>query len=217
MNDAVPHIVFDGPSASGKSTIARLIAQHLQWHFLPSGMIYRFYAYARTRRLPMDSVSKLEFTLADDSFHVSYQGEDFTNILLADDVAREASKIAKLPQVRSDLLELQRDYLIAPGMVAEGRDMASVVFPDADLKFYVDADPHIRAKRRTKQLNDSGFDANVRDVEERLKDRDTNDRTRAAAPLAIDPQSIRLDSGVYTPKQLMEQVLECMQSNGILQ
>ena len=211
---AVPVIAIDGPSASGKGTIAERVARALGFHYLDSGSLYRLVALAALR-------SGLEFK---DETILSALARDLDvrfvdgMILLfsqnvTDDIRSEicgigASKVAAFPRVRLALLERQRAFRKPPGLVAEGRDMGTVVFPDATLKVFLNAGPEIRAERRYKQLKEKGIDANIRTLLQELRERDQRDSARSVAPLQQALDARELDSSALGIEEIVRQVLD---------
>ena len=198
--NAVPVIAIDGPSASGKGTIAQLVAQRLGFHYLDSGALYRLVGLAARRAHISTSdeprVAQLAAML-DARFE---NGEIYLNQeLVTDDLRSEeagaaASEVAALPAVRRALLVRQRAYRRPPGLVADGRDMGSVVFPDAVLKIYLTADAEERARRRYKQLIGKGMDANMAALLQDIRARDDRDSGRAVAPLQKSSDALLLDT-----------------------
>ena len=197
-----PVIAIDGPSASGKGTIARRVADELSFHYLESGALYRLIALVSLK----DRVSAEE-ALAEvaERMAVSFAGEkillsdqDVTLDVRSEVVSKRASEVAKLPEVRKRLLKRQSAFRRPPGLVADGRDMGTVVFPDATLKVFLTASPEVRAERRYKQLIDKGIPANLRSLSRDLAERDARDRNRAVAPLVPAPDSQVLDSSALS-------------------
>ena len=170
-----PVIAIDGPSASGKGTIASRVAKKLGFHYLESGALYRVVALMALREGLTD-------VLFDDG-EIWLGDEAVTEKVRSEPVGNRASEVAKLPAVRQALLKRQRAFRRPPGLVADGRDMATVVFPDAELKIFLPADPEIRAQRRYNQLIEKGIDANLRALSRDLRERDERDAKRAVAPL----------------------------------
>lgn len=182
-------ITMDGPSASGKGTVAARVAQALGFHYLDSGAIYRVTAYAAQQRgIALDDEARLaqlaaELDLRFDGVEVWLDGKAVGDAIRTEEAGRAASQIAALPALRAALLQLQRGFRKAPGLVTDGRDMGSVVFPDAELKVFLTASAEVRADRRYKQLIEKGFDANLLSLLQDLQERDARDAARAAAPL----------------------------------
>ena len=182
-------IAIDGPSASGKGTVAARVAQALGFHYLDSGAIYRVTAYAAQQRgVALDDEVGLAqlavgLDLRFDGVEVWLDGRAVGDAIRTEEAGRAASRIAALPALRAALLQLQRGFRKAPGLVTDGRDMGSVVFSDADLKVFLTASAEVRADRRYKQLIEKGFDANLSALLQDLQERDARDAARAAAPL----------------------------------
>ena len=185
----IPVIAIDGPSASGKGTVAARVAQALGFHYLDSGAIYRVTAYAAQQRgVALDDEDGLArlaaaLDLRFDGVEVWLSGVAVGDAIRTEEAGRAASQIAALPALRAALLQLQRGFRKAPGLVTDGRDMGAVVFPDADLKVFLTASAEVRADRRYKQLIEKGFSANLAALLQDLQERDARDTARAAAPL----------------------------------
>ncbi len=218
MNAAVPVIAIDGPSGSGKGTIALGVASRLQFHLLDSGALYRLVAHAARRDgIAEDDETALaalvrrlaiEFRGRADAVSVHLDGADVTLAIRDEACGMAASKIAGLAAVRSALLAFQRGFRRAPGLVADGRDMGTVVFPDAGLKIFLTASAEERAQRRYKQLKDKGFDVNLRALLREIEARDLQDTQRPVAPLVAAADAVVLDSTALTIDQVQDRVLE---------
>ncbi|MEY6433259.1 (d)CMP kinase [Thioalkalicoccus limnaeus] len=210
----VPVIAIDGPSGSGKGTIAALVAERLGWHCLDSGALYRVLGLAaERRRLDLDDplvLVELAATLpvAFEAQRVLLDGEDVTNLIRTEAAGLAASRVAVHRGVRDALLGWQRRMARPPGLVADGRDMGTVVFPDAPLKCFLDASPEARAMRRYKQLKEKGLDANLPTLVEEIRARDQRDRERAAAPLRVADGALVLDTTALSITQVLDQVLD---------
>jgi len=188
---SVPVVAIDGPSASGKGAVALLVAQALGFHVLESGALYRLVALAGPEE-PERTAKAMAVDFRDGRIFLS--GHDVTDALRDEVVAARASDVARRPGVRTALLRRQRAFRQPPGLVAEGRDMGTVVFPDAALKVFLTATPAVRAQRRYKQLIDKGIDANLHALSRDLEQRDARDAARAVAPLAPAPDALQLDT-----------------------
>jgi cytidylate kinase len=210
----IPVITIDGPTASGKGTVAHRVADHLGFHLLDSGALYRLTALSALRR---NTDLKDEHAVAKVAEHLParfvgghiYLGtEDVSNAIRAEEVGNMASKIAALPSVRQALFGLQLGFRETPGLVADGRDMGTVIFPAARLKVFLTASVEARAQRRYKQLIDKGFSANMDDLLEDLQSRDARDTQRAVAPLIPAEGAHLLDTSDMTVDEAVAKVLD---------
>jgi cytidylate kinase len=208
---SAPVIAIDGPSASGKGTIASRVAKRLGFHYLESGALYRVVALMALREgladeLALSVLAENMDVLFDDG-EVWLADEAVTEKVRSEPVGNRASEVARLPAVRQALLKRQRAFRRPPGLVADGRDMATVVFPDAELKVFLTADPEIRAQRRYKQLIEKGIDANLRALSRDLRERDERDAKRAVAPLVPAADSQVLDSSALSIDEVVERIV----------
>lgn len=201
---SVPVIAIDGPSASGKGAVAQRVAQVLGFHCLESGALYRLVALAGPQE-PEKTAQEMDVAFRDGRIFLS--GQDVTENLRAEAVGVAASDIAQRPGLRKALLHRQRAFRRAPGLVAEGRDMGSVVFPDAALKVFLTATPAVRVQRRYKQLIDKGIDANLHALSRDLEQRDARDAARKVAPLAPAPDALLLDTSEKTLDEVVGVIL----------
>lgn len=214
----VPVIAIDGPSASGKGTVAARVGEALGYHYLDSGSLYRLVALAAMRAtIAFDDEPALAALAAAlparfEMDRVFLEGEDVSNAIRTEACSVGASKVAVMPAVRAALLDRQRDYRRAPGLVAEGRDMGSVVFPDAGIKIFLTATAEARAERRYKQLMDKGMAANMESLLKDLQDRDARDAARAVAPLQKLPDAALLDTTEMDVEQAVGFVLDRVRS-----
>ncbi|MEQ4619140.1 MAG: (d)CMP kinase [Corticimicrobacter sp.] len=213
LSNDIPVIAIDGPTASGKGTVAAGVAQALGWHILDSGAIYRLAALASMRR---EVAADDEAALAALAGHLDIRfdadgawldGECVADAIRQEAVGVRASVIAALPEVRAALLARQRQFRQMPGLVADGRDMGTVVFPGATLKVFLVAAAQARAERRYKQLKAKGISANLEDLLRDLMERDARDTGRKAAPLVPAPDSVTLDSSAMTAVEVIAHVL----------
>jgi cytidylate kinase len=210
----IPVITIDGPTASGKGTVAHRIADHLGFHLLDSGALYRLTALSALRRgtdlQDEHAVAKVAEHLPArfNGGHIYLGTEDVGNAIRAEDVGNTASKIAALPAVRQALFGLQLAFRQTPGLVADGRDMGTVIFPTAKCKVFLTASVEARAQRRYKQLIDKGFSANMDDLLADLQSRDARDTQRAVAPLVPAEGAHLLDTSHMTVDEAVAQVLE---------
>ena len=208
-----PVIAIDGPSASGKGTVAQAVAGALGFHYLNSGALYRTVAHAalesgadlENESILFNIALNLKYKFNVDS--VEIEGRDVSEAIRAEAVGTTASRIAVLPAVRKALLERQRAFRRAPGLVADGRDMGTVVFPDAALKIYLTATPEERAARRYKQLMTKGMGASMAALLRDIRERDARDGTRAAAPLRKAADAVLIDTTGIPAADAVAQVL----------
>jgi CMP/dCMP kinase len=216
--EGVPILTIDGPSGSGKGTVSRAIARKLGWALLDSGALYRLVALAGRRSgLRLDDGMGLSrvaeaFDIRFGSDEVGEErvwlgGEDVTRELRTEATGNDASKVAALPEVRAALLERQRRFAVAPGLVADGRDMGTVVFPRAGLKIFLTASPDERALRRHKQLKEKGVAATLAALSLEIAERDRRDSTRTVAPLVASADAVLLDTTGMPVEAVVERVL----------
>lgn len=213
---SIPVLTIDGPSGAGKGTVSRAVAKKLGWHYLDSGSIYRSLAIASLRQnINLDDPQeitdvaarmRLEFDCLDELI-VKLDGEDITAQLGSEQTGSVASKIAAIPEVRAILLQKQKDFKQLPGLVADGRDMGTVVFPDAKYKVFLTASADERAMRRYKQLIEKGIDVNLQRITEEIEARDRRDMEREAAPLAMAADAIYIDSSDMALEVVIQEVL----------
>lgn len=206
MTASIPVITVDGPSGAGKGTLCQRIAQHLQWHLLDSGALYRLTALAAQRHgVELDQVDALatlarglcvrfDWSSAHMETQVILEEQNVTFDIRSEKIGKLASKIASQGAVREALLARQREFRRAPGLVADGRDMGTVVFPDAPVKFFLTASPEERANRRYKQLIEKGMSVSLAHLAEEIVERDRRDAMRPLSPLRTAPDAELLDS-----------------------
>jgi cytidylate kinase len=210
---AVPVIAIDGPTASGKGTVAQRVAEALGWNYLDSGALYRLVALrALEAGVGADDENTLASLAAElqpcfDDGRITLDQRDVTDEIRREDVGATASRIAVHPELRRALLDLQKGFRRPPGLVADGRDMGTVVFPDAQLKVFLTASVEARAERRHKQLSDKGFSSNIHQLLRELQARDDRDRNRSAAPLVPAEDAYQLDSSGLTIDEVVGQIV----------
>jgi cytidylate kinase len=208
-----PVIAIDGPSASGKGTVAQRVAQALGFHYLDSGCLYRLVALAaREAGVDLDDESRISNMIL--NIKIKFSGDrvwldagDVTDAIRTEAAGRDASRVAALPAVRQALLARQRAFRRPPGLVAVGRVMGSVVFPDAGLKIFLTASVEERARRRYKQLMEKGMDASMTDLLQDIRERDAHDSRRSAAPLRKCADAVEIDTTALTVEQAVARVL----------
>ena len=210
-------ITIDGPSGSGKGTVCHILAKKLQWHLLDSGALYRILAYAALQKniLLNDSKKLADLALTLDVSFVSngtgvdtlLAGKNIGDKLRTEVVGTAASEVASIELVRSALLARQKAFLQKPGLIADGRDMGTVVFPEAKVKIFLDASAEERAQRRFNQLQDKGFNVSIAQILSEIKERDYRDRNRAIAPLQPADDAFVIDSTELTINEVVEQIL----------
>lgn len=220
MGSKVPVVTVDGPSGVGKGTICQGLVARFGWHLLDSGAIYRVFALAALHHnLQLDDEKSLvvlashldvKFSL-DEKEHlvrVILEGEDVSEEIRTPECSQAASKVASLIQVRSALLERQRSFCQMPGLIADGRDMGTVVFPDADIKIFLTASSEERAKRRYHQLMEKGIDVTIEDVLSDINERDKRDTERAISPLKPAADALTIDTTNMTVEQVLCEIVE---------
>ena len=215
---SVPIIAIDGPSGSGKGTVARILAKRLRWQLLDSGALYRLVALAGAVRgcAPDDEPGHAALAAALDvrfevdetgAERVLLDGQDVTLELRAETTGNAASRVAAMPSVRHALLARQRAFAVPPGLVADGRDMGTVVFPDAPVKVFLTASAEERASRRYKQLKEKGLPANLAGLSQEILERDQRDSSRPVAPLRPAPDAVVVDSTGLSVEAVVERIL----------
>ncbi|MFC5707278.1 (d)CMP kinase [Aeromonas eucrenophila] len=217
MPQMAPMMTIDGPSGAGKGTLCQLLAEKLGWHLLDSGAIYRVLALAALHHdveidaeaalVPLAANLDVQFQVEGDQVKVVLEGEDVSRTIRSQEVSDAASKIAVFPRVREALLRRQRAFRQQPGLIADGRDMGTVVFPEAEVKIFLDASAEERAQRRYKQLQDKGFDVNFERLLTEIRERDDRDRNRAVAPLKPAEDALVVDSTSMTIDEVLVTVL----------
>jgi len=208
-----PVVTIDGPGGSGKGTLSSLVAAELGWHLLDSGALYRIIA-AMARRQAIDLTDEKSLVamipnlqIAFDGDRVDVNGDDLSDEIRTGEAGVAASQVAALPEVRDSILTLQKSFQRAPGLVADGRDMGTVVFPQAATKIFLDASAEVRANRRYKQLKNKGLSVNLRDLLEQIQERDARDRGRAVAPLKPAADALIIDSTQMTIEEVLQMIM----------
>ena len=210
-----PHIItIDGPSGVGKGTIANMLAKKLGWHFLDSGALYRISAYAALKKnIALDDVpalchlaAHLQIQFKDQK--IIFEGEEIQNQIRQEEIGLTASKIGAYQPVRDALYQLQRSFLKEPGLVADGRDMGTAIFPEAAFKFFLTADDTERARRRFLQLQASGIQADPEAILHEIKARDERDRTRTASPLKPAVDAILIDTSTLPIEVVFDKMIK---------
>jgi cytidylate kinase len=210
-------ITIDGPSASGKGSLAKALAKELNFILLDSGLLYRAYSYcfaqSQNHSTATELFSNLRIDNMDHEMHVFEQKKDITSILRHENVAKSASKLSSLKETRDNLISFQRDLANNHGLVADGRDMGTVVFPDAGTKIFLVADVEVRAKRRFLELQNADQGVNMRDLIDDIRLRDEADKEREISPLMPADDSIEVNSSNLTPQEVLEIVLKIYKKN----
>ena len=212
----IPILTIDGPSGSGKGTVAAWVAEVLGWHLLDSGALYRLTGYA-AHKAGVDLADPAAVAPIARNLQVNFgdgkiflDGEDVSLAIRTETAGNNASKVAAVPEVRAALLDWQRDYAKAAGLVADGRDMGTVVFPRAKAKIFLDASAEERARRRYKQLKDKGIDVNLFGLITEIEERDHRDRNRSVAPLVPAEDALVIDSTDMNVDTVVERVLQAV-------
>jgi cytidylate kinase len=223
--ELAPVITIDGPSGVGKGTISHLLAERLGWRVLDSGALYRLLALTAARqRVALDNETALfalgqeldcEFLPGEDGERILSNGFDVTGHIRGETCARDASRLARLPRVREALLTRQRNFRKFPGLVADGRDMGTRVFPDAVVKVFLTAVPFERARRRHKQLKAQGADVNLPSLLAEISERDRRDRERAASPLGPADSAVLIDTTDLAVDTVLSRVMSIAMTSGV--
>tara|TARA_A100001011_G_scaffold48924_1_gene46631 strand:- start:1230 stop:1889 length:660 start_codon:yes stop_codon:yes gene_type:complete len=200
-------ITIDGPSAAGKGSLARNLALYLDFTILDSGSLYRAYAYFHNQGLSdikiVEAINELVFIPTKDDTNILYQNNEITSDIRNEEIAKTASRLSALSETRELLIDIQRNFMEGKNIIADGRDMGTVVFPEADLKIFLDASAKVRAERRYLELQKRGQEVNMRDLIADIELRDLKDRTRTLSPLIPADDSITIDSSEMSLKEVL--------------
>ncbi len=222
---SIPVVTVDGPSGAGKGTLASMLANHMNWHLLDSGALYRVLAVAIEHHgispadeeaiVPLASGLDVTFETEADSRKIILEGEDVTDVIRTEEVGSIASQVAALPRVREALLRRQRAFEQAPGLIADGRDMGTVVFPEAGAKIFLTASAEARAERRFNQLKEKGMSVKLSRLLSDIKARDERDTQRTVAPLVPAEDAFELDSTALSIEQVFEKAVDFITSKQV--
>lgn len=214
-------IAVDGPSGVGKGTLAQLLCQHTGFHFLDSGAIYRTLAYGVVEKgielydLPGLVALAEKLPVVFEAGKVLFEAKDISRLIRTEEVAAIASQVAAIPEVRAALFQRQKDFAQLPGLVADGRDMGTVVFPQAQVKLFLTASAEVRAERRVNQLKNQGVTANIHQITQDIVERDERDRNRAVAPLVPADDAIVIDTSQLSVDQVLDKAKEILHKRGM--
>jgi len=223
----IPIVTIDGPSGSGKGTIAQLLADELGWHLLDSGALYRVLAYAAQQQdISIESESEplislaahlpVSFSTVDGETHAMLDNQTVEAHIRTETAGNAASRVAAMPAVREALLRRQHDFVQTPGLVADGRDMGTTVFPKASARIFLTASVEDRAQRRHNQLKEKGIDANFRALSKEIAERDERDANRTASPLRPADDALLLDSSGLTIEQVLQKAKDFLRERKVI-
>ena len=206
----VPIVTIDGPSGSGKGTISKSLAIELGWNYLDSGLIYRCYAYLHLKKINNipEEVGKINHTYNLDSETITYLDEDITDQIRGPEITKLSSELSQIEEVRSQLTMIQKTYRKAPGLVAEGRDMSSKLFPDSLVKIFLTANLEERVSRRANQLRNAGQKVNISELKNEIELRDERDTKRSHSPLKQTQDSVLIDSSSRTVREITNLIIK---------
>ena len=206
----VPIVTIDGPSGSGKGTISKSLAIELGWNYLDSGLIYRCYAYLHLKKINNipEEVGKIKHNYKLDSETITYLDEDITDQIRGPEITKLSSELSQIEEVRSQLTMIQKTYRKAPGLVAEGRDMSSKLFPDSLVKIFLTANLEERVSRRANQLRNAGQKVNISELKNEIELRDERDTKRSHSPLKQTQDSVLIDSSSRTVREITNLIIK---------
>lgn len=206
----VPIVTIDGPSGSGKGTISKSLAIELGWNYLDSGLIYRCYAYLHLKKINNipEEVGKINHNYKLDSETITYLDEDITDQIRGPEITKLSSELSQIEEVRSQLTMIQKTYRKAPGLVAEGRDMSSKLFPDSLVKIFLTANLEERVSRRANQLRNAGQKVNISELKNEIELRDERDTKRSHSPLKQTQDSVLIDSSSRTVREITNLIIK---------
>tara|TARA_B100001063_G_scaffold61330_1_gene55539 strand:+ start:906 stop:1547 length:642 start_codon:yes stop_codon:yes gene_type:complete len=200
----VPIVTIDGPSGSGKGTVSKSLALELNWNYLDSGLIYRCYALLHLNKTKniLKEIENIDHKYSSNDESITYQGQDITEIIRGSEITKLSSELSQMQEVRSKLTLIQKSYRKAPGLVAEGRDMSSKLFPDSLVKIYLTANLEERVTRRANQLRNAGQKVNISELKNEIELRDERDTKRSNSPLKQTKDSNLIDSSNMTVREI---------------
>tara|TARA_Y100000741_G_scaffold246937_1_gene189603 strand:+ start:75 stop:725 length:651 start_codon:yes stop_codon:yes gene_type:complete len=211
----VPIVTIDGPSGSGKGTISKSLALELGWNYLDSGLIYRCYAFLHLNKVSNipDEIKKIQHNYSLEHESITYQGKDITGLIRGSEITKLSSELSQLEEVRSTLIKIQKTFRKPPGLIAEGRDMSSKLFPNSNLKIFLTADLHVRVKRRANQLAFSNKKVDIIKLRSSIEKRDQMDSQRKNSPLIKTPDSILIDNTSKSERETLEIIIDLVRKH----